>query len=69
MIDTARVSQRDNWVNCNSCFIFALRKKKNINESCQFVKFSVDSAQMFLFLFCFFFHLAAFYGLPRVFSG
>ena len=48
------------------------------NESCQFVKFSVDCAQLFvLFCFvfllliccCFFFHLAAFYGLPWVFSG
>ena len=44
----AKVSKRDTWVKCNSCFTFAFRKY--IHESCQFVKFMLDIAQFVLFL-------------------
>ena len=47
-LGAARVSKRDAWIKCNSCFIFAFRK--HIRKSFLVVKFNLNRA-LFVNLF------------------
>ena len=44
--DACKVSKRDTWINCNSCFILTFGIY--IHESCQFVQFRLNGTDFFV---------------------